>query len=371
MKICHFSNRFWPCEGGIETIIMDYCLELKKKGHKSRVVCLNKCANSNKVLPVTDSVNGISIKRLPFLDLGFYRISPSVIFSLKDCDVLHVHGIGFFADALILLKLFHGKPVVLSTHGGIFHTSKGLLKRIYFYAWNRFLLRFADKVIAVSENDARLFSRIVPKEKISIVENGLRLKNFSKLGGKKEKSTFLFVGRLSKNKRIDLLLEAFAIVFKKNKKARLFIVGGDFEGLLSGLKKKAQKLGISKQVKFAGAVSSTKLLEYYSKAEFFVSSSEYEGFGVSALEAMASGCIPVLNRIPTFEKIVFDSRAGFVVDFFQPKKAAEKILQILSLSEKQKQLFSIRAKNAVKKFSWNERIRDLIKVYSSVMGSRK
>ncbi len=366
MKICHFSNRFAPCEGGIEKVVLDYCLEMKKRGHESKVVCLNKCAHSGKKLPKKSTEQGIEVERVPFLDLGFYRISPSILLHLKDCDVLHVHGIGYFADKLIPLKLFHGRPVIVSTHGGIFHTSpNNPLKKFYFYLWNRFLLRFADKVIAVSGHDLELFSRILPDEKIALVENGLRLQPFAGLGKKKKRNAFLFVGRLSKNKRVDLLLEAFSLAAKKNKSTKLFVVGGDFEGLLSGLKKKAKKLGISKQVKFTGKVSDAELLEHYSRAEFFASASEYEGFGVSALEAMASGCIPVLNAIPSFEKILSGGNAGFIADFSHPEKAAETLGKAFALGKARREKMSRAAKKRASQFSWDARIKQLLKVYKN------
>ena len=61
---------------------------------------------------------------------------------------------------------------------------------------------------------------------------------------KKKKNCFLFVGRLSKNKRIDLLIDAFSLLQKKGIDFELRIVGEDWEGILPELKQKAKEEGV-------------------------------------------------------------------------------------------------------------------------------
>jgi alpha-1,3-mannosyltransferase len=162
MKVAHITNRFYPCIGGIETFTLDLCNELLKNKIDCKVICLNKCANSSQKLEPKSRIGNIEIVRIPFFDLKYYKIAPSVLNYLRDCDILHVHGIGFFCDFLLLTKFMHKKPVIVQSHGGIFHTKNlGFLKNIYFNIFERALFNFADKIIVDSKQDFALFEKVV------------------------------------------------------------------------------------------------------------------------------------------------------------------------------------------------------------------
>ena len=77
------------------------CKALQEQKIVSDVLCLNKCAKSSKVLPDKGAKSGINIYRIPFFDLHYYKIAPQVLNYLKDYDIIHVHGIGFFSDFLL------------------------------------------------------------------------------------------------------------------------------------------------------------------------------------------------------------------------------------------------------------------------------
>ena len=75
------------------------------------------------------------------------------------------------------------------------------------------------------------------------------------------------------------------------------------------------KLGISDHVEIIEGASDDELLELMADSQYFVSASEYEGFGLSALEAMAAGRIPVLNHIPSFVKMINNDEMGILLTF--------------------------------------------------------
>ena len=89
-----------------------------------------------------------------------------------------------------------------------------------------------------------------------------------------------------------------------------------------------------------------------------ISASEYEGFGISVLEGMASGCVPILNDIPSFNEIL--NNCGFVIDFSEHEAAANKILEILKTD-----ISKIRksARKEVKKYDWEKIVKKWEKVY--------
>jgi len=366
MKVLHVPHRFAPCLGGIETHVSQLCKSLKGKGIETRVACLNKCPGSGKALPKEETIAGVKVKRLGFLDLGLYKIAPGIFGALGKADIVHVHGLGFFSDFLALTKFLHRKRLVLSSHGAVFHTGRaGFLKRIYFFGLCRLSLKMFDKVIAVSSQDLALFGRIAPKKKISLIENPVEIGNDKTAKQARDKESFLFVGRLSKNKGIGRLLEAFAVVCKQRPGARLCIVGQDFDGLQKGFVEKAKGLGIADRVLFKGRVSGKELAGLYKKAEFFVSGSAYEGFGITALEAMAAGQVAVLSGIPTFSRFAQGGKA-ITADFSKPEKAGQTIVRAIGLSAAEKKDMVAKARAYADSFSWDKKITHFVELYNQL-----
>ncbi|MEK6958089.1 MAG: glycosyltransferase family 4 protein [archaeon] len=367
MRILHAVNSFYPCTGGLESAVRLQCEELIRLGHTCDVVTLEECPNGKK-LGQEEKLGKIMVFRVPFTDLRYYKIAPSALDFVKGYDIIHVDGTGFFSDFLVLTKQLHKKPVVVSTYGGVFHTKNIFaLKQFYFHFLQRIILKFADRVIAISRNDYSLFRKIVWKNLV-MVELGVDIGRFLAPKGRKEKNLFIFAGRLSENKMVENLLGAFAIAVKMEPSARLCIIGEDWEGLKAGLEGIAEKLGIGKSVLFTGKLGEKELLEYYSKADFFVSASGFESFGITTIEAMASGCIPIVNNIESFRNFIKDNESGFLVNFENHAGTAEKIVEVMR-SEKEKT--RKRAIEAAKKFDPRERAMELVKVYEAVLRTRK
>lgn len=371
MKVLHVVAHFHPCIGGIETFVLDLCNYLKKGRHEVGVVCYNKCAHSSKKLPESEEFNGIKIYRIPFLNLKFYSLAPRVLRFVKEFDVIHVHNVGFFSDYLIATRFLHKKPIIVSTHGGPFHTKTLLpLKNLYFFGLQRFVLDKANAVIADSYNDLNLFKKI--SKKAELIEDGVDVSKFLKLKKKKQKNLFLFIGRMSKNKRIDLLVNAMEKVAAKEPSAKLVIIGEDWGHIMNDLKKLVKEKKLEKNVQFTGRISAEELMEFISRAEFFVSASQYEGFGISALECMAAKCIPILSDIESFHNFVkAKENNGFITGFYDADAAAETILKAMALGEKEKQAIALNAANTTKRFAWAKQIKQYELAYEQAIKGSK
>ncbi len=365
MKVLHVTNQFWPSVGGIEKFTMDLCLKTRPLGVQSRVLCLNKGKNDSISLPELDEISGIRIRRLPFLNLHYYKPALLPKEELDWADVVHVHGVSALSDFLVLTKHRHRKPIVLSTHGGLFHTkSLTALKKMYFFGWQKILLKGVDLVVADSPNDFELFKPVAPA--MVLIENGVDFSALTKKTKKKPKR-FLYVGRLSKNKQVDLLLKTFGELKKLGRDFELRLVGPDFENLSEELKRLAEELNIKKQVVFLGEISDKQLAAEFLSARFFVSASRYEAFGISTIEAMAAGCVPIVSDIPSFRHFISDGKDGFLVDFTDCKKTAVRINQIV----KKKADFSSKARKSAKRFSWKQKAKEWQKAYQSVIQSKE
>ncbi len=359
MKVLHVSHHFWPCTGGTEKYTLDLCLELKKTGIQTELVCLNKCSKGKKKLKEKETIKGIKVNRIPFWDLRIYKIAPKVIEFIKNFDLVHVHGIGFFSDFILAKKNEHKKPVLISTHGGIFHTNKkSLLKKLYNDYWLKHHLKKADKIIADSRNDFEQFKKV--SDKVVFVQNAVNTKKFE-FKGKKDFNKTVFVGRISKNKRIDLLIKRFAEANKQFPKKSLEIIGEDFHRITKELKEKIKEKKLEKKIFFTGKINEKKLIKKVKQAGFNLSASEYEGFGIAVIEGMASGTIPVVNNIQAFRELIKNNKTGYLIDF----KEKNSLTKIFEKKETELNKVSKNCLQEAKKFGWKKKVKEIEKIYKN------
>ena len=133
---------------------------------------------------------------------------------------------------------------------------------------------------------------------------------------------FLFVGRLIKEKGIDLFVKSFKKALKTNKKIHLLIVGGG--PLFNDLKNSIR--GYS-NISLAGPLYEQDLLETYSSADIFVLPSIIEPWGLVINEAMASSLPLLVNRnVGCIDDLIFDKENGIIFDFKNHNYLVESIL---------------------------------------------
>ena len=360
MKIVHVTNHFWPCIGGIETAVENLAKEQLKK-HEVTIICLNKCAKGKTTLAKKEIYHGIEIHRFSFINLKYYLIAFGVLKEIKKYDVVHIHGLGFLSDFILATKFFHKKPIIVNTHGGIFHTNPNQwIKKLYFFGLESILLSNADWTIADSKNDLKLFSKIISPQKIKVIPNAIDLEKFRRKKTNKQSNTFLFVGRFSKNKRIDKLIELFKSLLKEIPNAQLWIVGRDFDGIQNNLKNQVRTLNLEKAITFFENIEKNELIQMYARADYFISASEYEAFGVSAIEAMAANCIPILSKIDSFEEFVETKKSGLSIDF-KESEIASAIINYIQTINKEKTYIEIQKR--IEKFSPTSVAEKVEKIY--------
>ncbi|MBN1267870.1 MAG: glycosyltransferase [Anaerolineales bacterium] len=199
-----------------------------------------------------------------------------------------------------------------------------------------FLYRRADQVLAVSRDLAADICRILKYEDgaIRVLHNGLDLGVISNKAAepmpfqelvKYPGPVIIAIGRLVYQKGFDVLLEAMAIV-RQTREALLVVLG---EGeLRKALETQAQTLGIMDAVRFPGYISNP--YPVLKRADLFVLSSHYEGFGIVILEAMACGT-PVVATDCHWgpAELLQDGGAGVLVPPGDAPAMAAAILEIL------------------------------------------
>lgn len=169
-------------------------------------------------------------------------------------------------------------------------------------------------VQAVSESTADdLVERGFRRESIAVIENGVDLDFYSPdpAGDRFPEPTMLYLGRLKKYKRVDLVLSGLARLKAHGVDARLVVAGkGDQRPVLERL---AADLGIADRVQFAGFVTEEQKRTLFRRSWVHVLTSPKEGWGISNLEAAACGTATVASDSPGLRDSVRDGETGYLV----------------------------------------------------------
>jgi alpha-1,3-mannosyltransferase len=328
MNIVHVVRQFYPAAGGLEGVVRELASAQVAAGHRVRVVTVNRVFNAtgHSRLPAYDVVDGAEVIRISFVGSLRYPIAPSVIKFIHDADVVHVHAIDFFFDYLAWTKPLHRKKLVVSTHGGFFHTSHAArLKRIYFSTVTRLSLAWYDGVAAVSFADLELFHRI-RKKGIVCIENGVNISRYASASSTIPVKSILALGRLSSNKRLDLLISFVASLRRQDPKWKLVIAGRRWDVDVGELASSAEAVQVRDAVDIVVDPDHDKIRRLMSSCSVIASASEYEGFGVAAIEGMSAGLFPLLSNIPTFDHLVKRTGVGMVTDFSLSRAAANQFI---------------------------------------------
>lgn len=360
MRIGIFTDTYPPYINGVSTSVYMLKKALEKKGHKVYVVTIN-----NENLHYKFDENNTVI-RIPGLPIGIYDYRVSNIYPIRamniirkwKLDVIHSHtefSVGTFAR--IISRQFN-IPLVHTYHtmyeDYTHYITKGYFdkssKKIVEYLTLFYCDKTANELIVPTKKTYDLFKQKYEVDKnIYIIPTGIEIERFyvenmdhKKVDAlKKELSltsdnfNIVFVGRLAKEKNVDLLLKAHKNIVAKNNKINLLIIGDGPD--MDEYKKEVVKLGISNNVIFTGKVPWEDIPTYYHLADVFATASTTETQGLTVIEAMAASVAPVCIDDESFRNTVIDDLNGKI---FKTEKEYEKI--ILDLSKDRKKLEQLR-----------------------------
>ena len=326
MKVVHVVRQFAPSVGGLEEAVLQFCLHLRNQGVEASVLTLNRVRQgSGEILPAAEYISGIPVTRVPFRGSWRYPIAPDVLSSVRQADIVHVHAIDFFFDYLALTKPIHKKPLLASTHGGFFHTQYAhRLKHLYFQTVTRLSAKAYDCVCASSVNDWNLFHTIAPSN-LHLVQNGVDTKKWHDRAARTPVRQMIAIGRFAVNKQLVKLMPLLHHLRQLNPEWRLTIAGRDAELTAADLGHAAASAGLGDCVDLLVAPDDAAIGAAIERSSYVVSASSYEGFGLSAVEGMSAGLVPVLNRIAPFQALVAATGCGLLIDIDDPARSAAEI----------------------------------------------
>jgi alpha-1,3-mannosyltransferase len=306
----------------MEEVVGELAATQAKAGHAIRVVTLNRIFKEPGTLPERETLGDVEIVRVPFIGSTRYPIAWQVIRHIKDADIVHVHGIDFLFDYLAWTAPLHRRKLVVSTHGAFFHTRyAAALKQLYFPTATRFSLSRYVGVAAVSAADEELFSTIRPRG-MSLIENGVNITKFADASSRVPRKAMITLGRFSINKRLDRAIAFLAALRRTDPEWTLTIAGRAADLDVQDLQRLAVEAGVADAVRVVSSPSIDDIRALIGECSVFVSASDYEGFGLAAVESMSAGLFPLLSDIAPFRKLVATTGVGLTLDFSDSAAAA-------------------------------------------------
>lgn len=315
LRIVHVVRQFAPGVGGLETYVAALAEAQRAQGHHVSVVTLDRVfAGDGARLPARETIEGVPVRRIGFVGPERYPLAPRLLAAIAEAEIVHVHAVDGLLDLLAWTRAVHRKRLVLSTHGGFFHTGFARRsKHVFFHTVTRASLRNVAAVLASSEQDHRLFAPLSPGKTL-LIENGVVIERFRGLARPGAKRIIYF-GRLAPNKGLDRLIGWFAALHAHDPEWTLVIAGRPMGVEIATLRAATVRAGVGDAVAIHEAPDDEALRALIAECDVYACASRYEGFGMAAVEAVAAGLYPVLSPIPAFARTKARIGFGSLVDF--------------------------------------------------------
>ena len=337
----------YPSMGGSGIIATELGIKMAERGHDVHFITSNIPFRIRKPLPNITfhqvEVNQYAVFQYPPYDITLSTKISDVI-KEYDLDVLHMHYAVPHAVCGILAKQMSGKDVKIMTtlHGtditvlGYDHSLKNAIK---------FGIEQSDIVTSVSHSLAQQTYEIIDTNKeIVPIYNFVRENEFPTRHNEElkdcygilpEEKVLIHVSNFRRVKRIDTIIETFAKVHERIP-SKLILLGDGPE--LLDMRQKARELNVEEHVLFLGKQNDVSA--FYQLSDLVLLLSEKESFGLTLLEAMKTGVLPIGTNAGGIKEVIKHEETGFIVNIGDSEQAAQYAIQLLENPNLYKQMQS-------------------------------
>ncbi|MFA6814660.1 MAG: glycosyltransferase family 4 protein [Patescibacteria group bacterium] len=350
MKIIFFSPYFYPYISGMTVYPQLVLKELNKK-HDIEILTFKH----DRYLTSKDSLDGLAVYRMPFLckiSKGFISPQSIIIFfkKIKKKELLIINLPSVEGLFLVFLAKLLGVKVLAIFHCQI-DLGPGLIGRVLSLLVNSLVkvqLLLAEKIVAFSADyidslswSNKLKNKVVYIKPVvrTVEENFRTLKKFKEKRGKQY--WIGFVGRISREKGLDYLIEAIKILPNSERFTLVFVgpnneqVAGENKYYLDFIKKlKTSQINYL----FLGLLAEKDLFSFYKSIDLLVlpSINSTEAYGLVQLEAMSVGTPVVTSNLPGIREPIQQLKMGKLVPPQNVEKLSLAIIEVIDLKFKQK-----------------------------------
>jgi glycosyltransferase involved in cell wall biosynthesis len=381
--VLRVTQEFFPRPSGPAKQAREVALRLARVGIETTILTCQLGPGT----PVVETLAaGVRVERFPARGPFLHSyISPRLLRAVHTMkyDVLHVHGWrNVISDVSILLGGRRSRPVVLQAHGtaaGPYGIVSGLSRQPYilYDAVLRPVVPLrADVVIAATSVERReCVAYGIPEEKCIAIPPGIEDAAFVRRRPRRimHASRLLYVGRISRDRRLELLVRAVSTLVQRRVPVSLRIVGPSAEGATFSrpgyrqeLAKLVTRLGLNDSITFVGERTGRDLRTEYAAADIFVYAAQYESFGQALLEAAAAGMPLISTPAGVAVDLVRAAETGFLVEA-DPEAMAD-ALESLILSPRRTLEMGLAAQQAARRdYSWPRLIERYVEMYRSLI----
>ncbi|MBW4563718.1 MAG: glycosyltransferase family 4 protein [Mojavia pulchra JT2-VF2] len=390
MKILVLSWEFPPrIVGGIARHVAELYPEMVKRGHEVHLITAEFGQAS-----MYEVVEGVHVHRVPIaaskdffhwvvnLNNSMGHHGGKLILEEGPFDLIHAHD-WLVGDAAIALKHNFKIPLIATIHATEYGRHNGIYTETQYYISGKenLLAYEAWRVIVCSEYMRREVERALhsPWDKIDVIYNGIRpekkqhhqdfhAQDFRRRFAKDEEKIVYYVGRMTHEKGVSLLLNAAPkVLWEMGGNVKFVIVGG---GNTDNLKRQAWDMGIWDKTYFTGFLSDEYLDKFQTIADCAVFPSLYEPFGIVALESFASRVPVVVSDTGGFPEVVQHTKTGIVTKVNNPDSIAWGILEVLKHPGYRQWLIDNAYEDLERRFSWPKLAKQTEDVYQRVVQER-
>ncbi|MCP8307091.1 MAG: glycosyltransferase [archaeon] len=375
MKIAFFSDTYLPNRDGVVTSILTLRKALEERGHEVFIFCSG--SRQAKEKNIDDHVfyyTSIPFKPYPDYKIAFFPFLSEREVEKLGIQLVHSHGLATTGWAAVRAARSLRLPIITTFHTlipeAIHYVAKGdrmgkFVKRI---AWSyvKFYLKRSDAIIVPSNVIKDILIEHGIEKDIYLIPSSVDVKRFNpdtngepirELLGIKDGHLVLYIGRLVKEKNLEVLIKAAPKVLKELPHCK-FIVAG-IGPAADYYKNMVLKSNLKESIIFQGYIEDGILERYYAASDVFVFPSKFETQGLTALEAMACGKPVVGADFLAIKEIVKNGYNGYLFNPDDPDDCAEKIIKTI----KERSIMSKNARQTALEYSVDECIDKLLKVY--------
>lgn len=323
------------------------------------------------------------IKSLPYLRTAmppnFHGIlAVNQILNKEKPDIIHFHGYGLpFITFGCLLSIIYKIPYVFTVHGFPKSPEDNMIFHLFWNLYQKILMKIIlskSQVITCISKWLRKDERLaLYQEKIKIIYNGINIDSYKKFQLLEENTiqkicnipdksdVLLSVGRISRMKGFQLVIDVLPRLNKKNRNCYYVIIGED-DGFKESLQSLARKKGVEDKVIFTGFISEKLKLNCIKQSDVYIVPSLWEPFGLTALEGLALEKIVLTTGAGGLKEFLSQSKNVMFFDKNNPESLYGNIIRIIT-NKKQ-----FKNDNYIQKFDWEHVVSSYLEVYKDVIG---
>jgi len=387
MKILIATDSYHPTVNGAAYFAYRLATTLTKRGHNVFVMCPSRSFKNTVSNDKGVTVYGIRSIHIPVYPN--FRFSPPLISekiirrAVEEIspDIVHTQDHFLICTRAVSVAKKLGIPVIGTSHFmpenlvHFLHLPKFAKGWSHKVAWRLCIrvLEQLDLVTTATKTAAALLKNAGFSKDVMPISSGIDLERFKPTNdGLYLKRTFavptdkpvlLYVGRLDKEKRIDIILRALPDILRVTS-VHLVLAGVGKEK--QKLEELTEKLGIRKAVTFTGFVPDEDLQNIYRIGDLFVTAGIAELQSIVTMEAMASGLPVVAVNVMALPELVHDGENGYLFSDGDSQMLAEKVIAILSNQPMREQM-SKKSLGIIKEHAINKTMEKYESVYNKII----